>query len=95
MAGVQSIKPGRQKPFLPTNNGRVGGVQPFADGRKRDALGQQQNQLGAENIPGRQGSRLGDAHQFILLLLTQPQVVTIRTNIRRIVSSNGYSTTGH
>src|SRR5713101_8337317 len=75
MVGVESIQSGLQEALLPANDGRSTGVQPVFDGVEGGMFSQHEDQLGTEDVPGWQGTRLGNAAEFQLLLLGEPDFV--------------------
>ena len=75
MVGVDTIQSRLQEALLPANDGWSTGLQPAFDGVEGCTFGQQEDQLGTEDVPGWQGTRLGNAAEFQLLLLSEPDFV--------------------
>jgi len=68
MIGVQAIESKLQKAPLPANDRRGAGLQPAFDGIEGSSFRQQQHQLGAKDVAGRQGTRLSNAGKFQTLV---------------------------
>ena len=71
MAGIESVQPRRNEALLPADNGRRRSSQSLLDRAERRSFGQHQNQPRTEYISGRQGSGLGNAAKFQLLLFIE------------------------
>ena len=95
MAGIQSVDAGSEEPLLPADDGRSGGPQPPLNGAERGTLGQHQDQTGAEDISGRQRTRLGDAAELALLTLGENYGIAGHTPLDVSGPTNVISATGH
>ena len=69
VAGIESVHARSEETLLPADDGRSGRPQPALNGAERGTLGQHQDQTGAEDVSGRQGTGLGDAAELAPLTL--------------------------
>jgi hypothetical protein len=67
MTDVHSIEPEFPKAPLPANDRGRGGLQPMLNGVERRAFCQQEDQLGAKHVSGRQGAGLGNGAEVGML----------------------------
>jgi hypothetical protein len=68
MIGIEPIESGLEEALLPADNGGSTGLQHTLDGAEGGSFGQHQDELGAKDVAGRQGTRLSDAAEFRTLV---------------------------
>ena len=95
MAGIQSVQPSSNESVLPADNGRRRSSQSLLNRAERRSFGQHQNQPRTEDISGRQGSGLGNAAKFQLLLFAEYHRINRHTRLDGSKASNVYSATSH
>jgi len=82
MIGVQPIESGFEEALLPADDGGSTGLQPALNGVKGDSFCQHQDELGAKDVAGRQGTRLSDAAEFRTLVAGEGHFTVCRhTNL--------------
>ena len=82
MISIQPIEPGLEEALLPANDRGSTGLQPALDGVEGGSVCQHQDELGAKDVAGRQGTRLSDAAEFRTLVAGEGHfAVCRRTNL--------------
>jgi hypothetical protein len=82
MISVQPIEPGLEEALLPANDRGSTGLQPALNGVEGGSVCQHQDELGAKDLAGRQGTRLSDAAEFRTLVAGEGHFAVCRhTNL--------------
>ena len=68
MISVEPIEPGFEEALLPADDRGSTGLQPALNGVEGGSFCQHQDELGAKDVAGRQGTRLSDAAEFRTLV---------------------------
>ena len=68
MIGIEPLESALEEALLPANDGRGARQQPTFDGAEGSSFGQQQDQLGAKDVAGRQRTGLSNAAEFQTLV---------------------------
>lgn len=81
MSGIQTIDVRSKKSLLPADDRRIRRPQPLPDGAEGGDLGQHQDEPGAEDISGGQGSRLGYSAEFLSLFFAEHRRIDGHTSL--------------
>lgn len=95
MTGIQSIDARGKEPLLQSDDRRSHRCQSALDGAECSALGQHQDEPGAEDIAGGQGSGLGNTAEFLLLTFAEHPRIDRYNCLDASRISNVYSATCH
>jgi hypothetical protein len=68
MIGIEPIEPGCEEALLPADNRGRTGLQAAFDRVEGSSFGQHQDEPGAKDVAGRQGTRLSNAAEFRTLV---------------------------
>ena len=82
MIGVEPVEPGFEEALLPADDRGSAGLQPALNGVEGSSFCQHQDELGAKDVAGRQGTRLSDAAEFRTLVAGEADFAVCRhTNL--------------
>src|SRR6266576_3852387 len=88
---IEAVDSGGEKALLPPVDGRCRRPQPLLDGTEASALGQQQDEPGAEYVSSRQRAGLGNPAEFELLVAAEHNVTAGHAQLDVFGTSNVYS----
>jgi hypothetical protein len=96
LAGMIGVEPEFEEALLPADDRGSTGLQHALNGVEGSSFCQHQDELGAKDVAGRQGTRLNDAASSERWLLVRDTSLSVAIyQLRSITTGNGYSATVH